>query len=152
MIEIREIEAGMTYSIRHGVLRPHQTLEDCKYDTDHGDNSFHVGAFYQGKLISVASFCMVKHPDFSVERQYRLRAMATLENYRRLGAGRSVVNYAEDLIKEWGINFLWCNGRTTVQEYYGSLGFKAHGKVFDYPPIGPHIVMYKNLDLVEADD
>lgn len=149
MIEIRKIEPKMTYSVRHRVLRPHQTFEDCKYDTDHEDNAFHIGAFCQGKLISVASFCMENHPDFPIEKQYRLRAMATLEEFRRLGAGRSVVNYAEDFIKEQGVNFLWCKGRTTVQEYYSKLGFKVHGKVFDYPPIGPHIAMYKKLDFIK---
>ncbi len=151
MIEIRQIEPRMTYGIRHSVLRPHQTLEDCKHDTDHEDHAFHVGAYYQGKLVSIASFCMEKHPDFPVEKQYRLRAMATLEDFRMLGAGRLVVNYAEELIKEQGVNFLWCNGRTTVQEYYSKLGFKVHGKVFDYPPIGLHIVMFKYLDFIEAD-
>lgn len=146
MIEIRKIEPKMTYSLRHSVLRPNQTLEDCKYDTDHEENAFHVGAFFKGKLISVASFCMENHPDFPIEKQYRLRAMATLEDFRRLGAGRAVVNYAEDFIREQGVSFLWCKGRTTVQEYYSKLGFKVHGKVFDYPPIGPHITMYKKLD------
>lgn len=145
MFEVRNIDPEMTYSIRHKVLRPYQAIEDCKYDSDNEANAFHVGAFYQGKLISVASFCIENLPDFSVEKQYRLRAMATLEDFRMLGAGRSVVNYAENLIKEKGINLLWCKGRTTVQEYYSKLGFKAHGEVFDYPPIGPHIVMYKIL-------
>lgn len=145
MLEIRKIEPEMTYSVRHIVLRPHQTVEDCKYDTDHQDNAFHVGAFYQGELVSVASFCVEKHLDFPIKKQYRLRAMATLKDFRKLGAGRSLVNYAEDFIKEQGFNILWCKGRTTVQGYYSRLGFKAHGEVFDYPPIGPHIIMYKKL-------
>lgn len=50
-----------------------------------------VGAFYQERLISVASFCMDKNPDFSSDKQYRLRAMATLEAFRRLGAGSIIV-------------------------------------------------------------
>jgi GNAT superfamily N-acetyltransferase len=145
MLEVRKIKPEMTYSLRHKVLRPYQTVEDCKYATDHEAYAFHVGAFYQGKLISIASFCVEKNPDFSIERQYRLRAMATLEEFRELGAGRSVVNFAEKIIKEHGVDFLWCKGRTTVQEYYYKLGFKTHGKVFDYPPIGPHIVMFKIL-------
>lgn len=147
MFEVKRINPEMTYSIRHRVLRPHQTIEDCKYDTDNEDNGFHVGAFYQGKLISVVSFCLEEHSDFPIEKQYRLRAMATLDDFRKLGAGRLVVNYAENLIKEQGINFLWCKGRTTVQEYYSKLGFKVHGEAFDYPPIGPHIIMYKKLGL-----
>jgi GNAT superfamily N-acetyltransferase len=145
MLDVRKIQPEMTYSLRHRVLRPHQTVEDCKYDTDFEDHAFHVGSFYQGKLISIASFNVEKNPDFSIERQYRLRAMATLEEFRKFGAGRTVVDYAEEFIKEQGVDFLWCNGRTTVQEYYNKLGFKAHGEVFDYPPIGPHIVMYKKL-------
>lgn len=147
MIEIRKITPEMTYDIRHNVLRPHQAIEDCKYETDNEEGAFHVGAFNQGMLISVVSFCLEKHPDFPVENQYRLRAMATLEDFRNLGAGRLLVNFAEDVIKQQGIYFLWCKGRTTVQEYYYKLGFKMHGEVFDYPPIGPHIIMYKELDL-----
>ena len=135
----------MTYNLRHIVLRPHQAIEDSKYDNDHEDDAFHVGAFHQGLLISVASFVVDKNPDFPIERQYRLRQMATLEEFRKLGAGRAIVNHAEKLIKERGVDFLWCKGRTTVQGYYNSLGFKEFGEVFEYPPIGPHIVMYKKL-------
>ncbi|KAB2334528.1 GNAT family N-acetyltransferase [Cytobacillus depressus] len=145
MIEVRKITPEMTYSLRHTVLRPHQTIEHSKFDTDHEDNAFHIGAFYQGRLISVASFIADKNPDFPIERQYRLRQMATLEEYRMLGAGRAIVNYAENLIKEQGIDFIWCKARTSVEGYYNKLGFNIHGEVFDYPPIGPHIVMYKKL-------
>jgi len=91
-------------------------------------------------------------PDFmKIEKQYRLRAMATLEDFRNLGAGSGIVNYAENFIREQGINFLWCKGRITAQGYYNKLGFKAHGEVFDYPPIGLHIIMYKILDFANED-
>lgn len=145
MFEVRKIGPEMTYNLRHAVLRPQQTIEDCKYDSDHEDYAFHVGAFFQGKLISIASFIVDQNPDFPIERQYRLRQMATLDEFRKLGAGRAVVNYAENLIKKQSVYFLWCKGRTTVQEYYSNLGFKEYGEVFDYPPIGPHILMYKKL-------
>lgn len=146
MFEVKLIRPEKTYDIRHKILRPHQSFEDCKYTTDHEEGAFHVGAFYEGKLISVASFCIENHPDFHIEKQYRLRAMATLEEYRRLGAGRAVVDFAEKIIKEGRFKFLWCKARTTVQEYYEKLGFRTYGEVFDYPPIGPHIIMYKKLD------
>lgn len=146
MLEVRTIDVEMTYDIRHKILRPHQSLEDCKYDTDLYDGAFHVGGFYEGKLISIVSFCIENHPDFNFENQYRLRAMATLEDYRKLNAGRKVVAHGEEILKERGVKFLWCKARTGVQEYYSKLGFKPHGEVFDYPPIGPHIIMYKELD------
>ena len=145
MIDVRTIEPEMTYNLRHSVLRPHQKVEDCKYDTDLESGAFHVGAFYQRKLISIASFCIEKNPDFSTEMQYRLRGMATLEEFRKLGAGKSLISLAESLIKGQGFDLLWCKGRTSVQDYYSKLGFEVHGEVFDYPPIGPHIIMVKHL-------
>lgn len=148
MLEVRIIEPEMTYNLRHTVLRPNQPVEDSKYDADREDYAFHVGAFYQGKLISIASFIVDEHPDFPIEKQYRLRQMATLEEFRKLGAGRAIVNYAEHLLKEQGVFFLWCKGRTKVQDYYSKLGFNAHGEVFDYPPNGPHIVMYKKTNKI----
>lgn len=145
MFEVREINPEMTYNLRRTILRPHQAIESSKSVTDHEDHAFHVGVFYQGKLISVASFIADNNPDFPIEKQYRLRQMATHAEFRKLGAGRAVVHYAEQVIKAKGVNLLWCKGRTTVQEYYRTLGFQEHGDVFDYPPIGPHIVMVKEL-------
>jgi GNAT superfamily N-acetyltransferase len=145
MLVVREIEPKMLYDIRHSILRPHQPFEACIYDTDHDKDAFHIGAFYENKLISIASFYKEKHPDLSYEIQYRLRAMATLPEHRKLGAGRAVVEYAEKRMEEKKAELLWCMGRTNVQEYYEKLGFQAFGEVFDYPPIGPHIVMYKEL-------
>lgn len=145
MFEVREINPEMTYNLRHKILRPHQAMEDSTSVTDHEEHTFHVGVFYEDKLISVATFIADNNPNFTNEKQYRLRQMATHEEFRKLGAGRAVVNYAEHVIKAKGIDLLWCKGRTTVQEYYRTLGFQEHGDVFNYPPIGPHIIMVKKL-------
>ncbi len=145
MITVEKIKPEMTYNLRHKVLRPNMTVDDCVYTTDHEEGAFHVGAFYQGELISIASFCIEKNPDFSIDNQYRLRGMATLQEFRMLGAGRQLIDYAKNLLTEQNIDVLWCKARTSVQEYYSKLGFNIHGEVFDYPPIGPHIVMYKKL-------
>ncbi len=60
-----------------------------------------------------------------------------------MGAGREVVNFAERDLKERKADFLWCKGRTSVHKYYERLDFKPFGEVFDYHPIGPHVIMYK---------
>ena len=147
MFDIKIIDSEMTYNIRHKVLRPNQPIEDSKYDTDNQENSFHVGGFHNGQLISIVSFCIQNHPDFSSETQYRLRAMATLEGFRNKGVGRHLVDYAENIIKKRGYDFLWCNARTSAQQYYNKLGFKPHGEVYDQKYIGPHIILYKELDV-----
>ena len=145
MVEVRLIKAKDTYGLRHRILRPHMELKDCKYDTDYSEGAFHVGAFVQDQLVSIASFNVESNPEFPHENQYRLRGMATLSEFRKLGAGRELIRFAEDIIKSKDTNLLWCNARTTVQDYYLKIGFQKQGDVFDYPPIGPHIIMFKEF-------
>lgn len=146
MFEVREVEKKEVVSLRHQVLRPHQSIEDCIYDTDDEEETFHVGAYHQGKLVSVASFNLERLDDFQEIPQYRLRAMATLEQFRRLGAGRQIVEYAQEKILRRSGSLLWCKGRTGVTGYYERLGFRTHGEEFDYPPIGMHVILFKRLD------
>ncbi|MGR9049646.1 GNAT family N-acetyltransferase [Halobacillus faecis] len=144
-MRVQRVKAEQTYNLRHKILRPHQPFEACQYNTDQDDDAFHIGAFSDTELVSVASFYLESHPEFQSTIQYRLRAMATAEEFRGRGAGREVVHYAESRLKNLKAELLWCKGRTSVQKYYEKLGFKPYGEVFDYPPIGPHVIMYKEL-------
>ena len=133
------------YNLRHRVLRPHQAFRACQYEKDYNADAFHLGIFHNDELISVASFYHEPIPGSEERGEYRLRAMATDESYRKQGAGRAIVRFAENVIEQQGGSVLWCKGRTSVQEYYEKLGFRPHGDVFDYPPIGPHIIMKKSI-------
>lgn len=146
MLEVKMIKPEDTYHLRHTILRPNQPFEASKYDTDYADDTFHVGAFYQDNLITIASFYKENHPEILEDTQYRLRAMATDEAFRKLGAGRQVIRFAEEILHHRHHTILWCNGRTSVQGYYEKLGFQPHGDVFDLAPLGEHIVMVKHLE------
>jgi len=56
MVTIKCIDASETYELRQKILRPTQQLDDCKYPSDYETNSFHLGAFLNDELISIASF------------------------------------------------------------------------------------------------
>ncbi len=145
MIDIRVIDVEMVYNIRHNILRPHQSFDECKYDSDYKEHSFHIGGFYDGKLVTIASFCIESYHPFSYNNQYRLRAMATIDEYRNMGVGRMVIHFAENILKKRDVKLLWCKARTSALKYYEKVGFKTYGNVFDYPGIGEHIIMYKEL-------
>lgn len=145
MFKVKLIKPEMAYSIRQSILRPNLTVDDCAYDIDKKEGSFHLGAFFNDMLISIASFSLENYHEFNIDRQYRLRGMATLKDFQRLGAGRLLINYAEQLILEENIKILWCVGRIGVQEYYKKLGFKTYGEIFYYEPSGDHVIMYKEL-------
>jgi predicted GNAT family N-acyltransferase len=139
------IEPEETYELRHKILRPHQTLDDCKYPADHDANTLHLGVFLDGVLVSVASFFKESHPEFSDDQQYRLRGMATMVSHRGQQAGSSLIRFAENYFSKQNISLWWCNARTTVQGYYEKLGLEVIGDPYDIEPIGPHVLMVKTL-------
>ncbi|WP_053219911.1 GNAT family N-acetyltransferase [Virgibacillus senegalensis] len=146
MLVIKHIKPESTYSLRHTILRPNQSILQCQYPDDFQKDTVHLGAYLDGVLISIASFYPEKHPEFQESKQYRLRGMATLEAYRRQQAATSLIERGESLMKEREISLWWCNARTNVSDFYQKLGMEQRGEVFDIEPIGPHRLMFKRLD------
>ncbi|MBN2794672.1 MAG: GNAT family N-acetyltransferase [Clostridia bacterium] len=143
---IKVIQKEETYPLRHHILRPNQPFEDIVYSTDDDANTFHLGYYLKEQLVSIASFNPEKLEDYH-EKCYRLRAMATLPEYRRQGYGSLLVRQGIRILKRNHVKWLWCKGRVNVQGYYESLGFSSHGEPFDYPTLGPHIVMKRKIHL-----
>ncbi len=133
MVEVKPITAEDTYAIRHSVLRPHQTIEDCKYDQDSVKGAFHLGGFYDGTLISIASFYPQNQQALQAAPAYQLRGMATLEEYRTQKAGSTLIAYAERKLADMGAALVWCNARCHVKGYYEKLGWKSTGSPLTYP-------------------
>lgn len=132
-----------TYQIRHLMLRPGGTLQDCVFKGDDDDLTFHLGAFIDGKLVSVASFYFENNIDFEIEHphQYRLRGMATLAEFQGQGLSSALLRTAFPLIKQNQCTLLWCNAREAAEGFYKKVGFVSHGEIFDIPQIGPHRLM-----------
>ncbi|EIT86394.1 hypothetical protein A374_05501 [Fictibacillus macauensis ZFHKF-1] len=145
MITIKEISAEETYALRQEVLRPNQPLQSCQFDGDFDKKTFHLGAFKENQLISIASFYCEVQASIIGKQHYRLRGMATKSDFRKEKAGSSLLRYAEQMLNERQADVWWCNARTEVSGYYEKLGLRKQGPVFDLPGIGPHIVMYKVL-------
>lgn len=142
---IKEITANQTYDLRHKILRPNQTLDDCQYPLDLQPDTIHLGTFLGEQLVSIASFFHEKSDSFRFQNQYRLRGMATLPAFRNQKSGSELIKKAEDIMKEKKVELWWCNARTTVSDYYLKLGLEIKGDVFDIDPIGPHVLMWKRF-------
>ncbi|QUW22802.1 GNAT family N-acetyltransferase [Sporosarcina sp. Marseille-Q4063] len=145
MLVVKQINPEDTYQIRHTVLRPNQTINDCKYDDDFNENAFHLGAFLNGKLISIASYYEEQNKSFDGKIQYRLRGMATLNEFRNLRAGSALIEFAETILNDRLADLWWCNARISASSYYEKLGLSVFGDVFIIDPIGPHKLMWKKI-------
>ena len=145
-MEVLRIKAIDTYPIRHKMLRPSGTVEDCMFQGDHDELTFHLGAFVDKKLVSVASFYFEKHPAFSEAYQYRLRGMATLPEYQGQGYSSALPRTAFPVIKQNQCSLLWCNAREKALGFYKKVGFNATGELFSIPNIGKHMLMSVHID------
>ena len=91
---VEKISAADTLSIRQQVLRPNWTIEQCHFEGDQDETTFHIGAFKDGVLIGIATMMRDSSAELAAiaTDQYRLRGMAVLPEYRDQGIGRSVLD------------------------------------------------------------
>lgn len=146
-MKVLRINAVDTYQIRQKVLIPDHDIKKVKFDNDDDEDiSFHLGAFKDSQLVSVASFFYDRNTTFKDEHQYQLRGMATLPEFQGQGLSSELLNMAFPIIKQNFCTLLWCNARVTAIGYYQKVGFKIQDEtVFEIEGIGPHVLMYKNI-------
>ena len=143
MIKIKKIGASETYAIRLEVLRKNIPLPH-KFEGDLDTDTFHLGAYKNGKLVAVSSFMKENNKNFE-GAQYQLRGMATLNEYRGFGAGKLIMEKAFSILNELKINCLWCNARIVAVNFYENQGLQTFGELFEIEHVGDHYVMFKNL-------
>lgn len=146
-MKVLRISASDTYPIRKEVLVPDHDLKKCKFENDDDEDiSFHLGAFIDSKLVSVASFYYDRNSLFEDQHQYQLRGMATLPEHQGKGLSSELLTMAFPIIKQNFCTLLWCNAKTTAIGFYEKVGFKPYnGEVFEIPGIGPHVLMFKKI-------
>jgi ribosomal protein S18 acetylase RimI-like enzyme len=145
-LKVKQINANDTHELRHKMLRQGLPIDECVFKGDEDDQSFHLGAFVEGKLVSVASFYFDRNHDFDDEpNQYRLRGMATKPDHQRKGLSQELLKMAFPIIKQNFCSLLWCNARTSAVGFYQKAGFEKMGEEFEIPSVGSHFLMYKKL-------
>lgn len=144
--EVKIISPDLTRPLRHRVLWPHiEKVEDCVIDIDRRVDAIHLGVFDGEKIVSIGSLFQMDSNKIQFEKQYRLRAMATDPDYRGQNAGRVLIEKSFELLKEKGVDVLWCDARKIAVGFYESLGFSMLPEEYEVPKIGPHYFMWKPL-------
>ena len=141
-VEIRPISAQQTHALRRRILRDGDPNAELDYEGDDHPLALHVGAIADGVVVGIASIrpqAMATRPD---KRGWRLRGMATDEQWRRKGLGRKLLNACLAHIRQHEGEIFWCNGRTVAIKFYENMGFQTEGEEF-MSFTGPHYVMWR---------
>jgi predicted GNAT family N-acyltransferase len=144
-MNVKQVDAKDTYQIRSLVLRPGLPIDSCYFDGDKDELTFHLGAYVDDKLASVASFYFHRNDTFPEEYQFQLRGMATLPSHRGQGLSSALLKTAFPLIEKNHVKLLWCNARENATGFYENVGFIKTGNIFEIDGVGPHILMQKEI-------
>ena len=135
------IPVKAVYGLRHSVLRPNGTIEDCKFPGDIDDTTVQFGAYRDEELVGIASLYCERLPEEDDQVGWRIRGMATELSVRGQGFGQLLVENCIATAKENGADVLWCNARSSAVGFYQKLVFESIGDEFEIPTIGPHYLM-----------
>jgi GNAT superfamily N-acetyltransferase len=134
-VTVRRISVADARVLRDRVLHANMPEGRSVYPGDDAPDTLHAGAFVDGLMTGVATVCRDSMPGGSITCEWRLRGMATLEEYRGRGFGRRLAEHcAAHATCRRGF-LIWCSARLVAVPFYLSLGFEAHGKKFHLPEI-----------------
>ncbi len=146
-----------TLPLRHSVLRPHASLDECLFPEDKSPDastdSRHWAALPEapktviGCLSAYRQTCPIALPVSKTHTHWRLRGMAVLPPYQSKGIGKRLLEKAltdvSDVSNSSPHTLVWCNARESAVGFYQQAGFAIHGARFDIPAIGPHFLMWR---------
>lgn len=137
---IKFIPLELTLGLRSKILRNGMPLNECKFPTDDTEGIFHLAAYNDDEIATVATFFPNRYKD-SLELGYQLRGMATDTPYLGKGYGKQLIQFAVQYIKTTKATYIWCNARSTAIEFYKKLGFEIVSEEFEIAGVGPHYEM-----------
>jgi GNAT superfamily N-acetyltransferase len=148
---IDRVPAEVTYPLRQQVLRPGRPRTSVELA---GDDDPLAGSFAartaDGEVVGTA----VVRPEACPWRPdapgaWRLRGMATAEGVRGQGVGAQVLRATIAHVVLEGGHLIWCSARTPARRFYEREGFVVEGDEWNDPEIGPHVAMYRPVELPE---
>lgn len=131
-IDVRVVCAADVQRFREQVLHPRKR-EHAVYKGDDATETLHVGAFTGPDLIAVATICQEPMPDSLSTTSWRLRGMATLDQFRGRSLGKRLAERCLAHAHSYGGTIVWCSARLAAVGFYRSVGLEQQGKPFPLP-------------------
>jgi GNAT superfamily N-acetyltransferase len=146
-LRIARVSADQLHGLRRRVLRDDDPAIYHPDPRDEDETSLHYGGFLGERLVVSASFFPSAPPMNASLVTYQLRYMATDLDVQGRGYGARVLAFAEEDLRERGIEQLWANGRDTALGFYETVGWqRVEGSEHVSPEtMLPHTVIFKSL-------
>lgn len=151
-VKVEQVRVELIRRLRSEILRPGLPPESSIYPSDALSEAQHFAAWFQNKIVGVASIHPEQLKGFGTAKAWRLRGMAVEANFQGKGIGKKILHECLEFIKQFNAEILWCNGRATALRFYQSFGFEIWGEEFAIPESGWHFVMILPIKTSKKED
>ena len=114
-IEIKQITAEQTWSLRHRIMYPNEPFESIKLPDDF--EGIHFGLFKKGLLVTVVSL-------FIRNNEVQFRKLATEISEQRKGYASKLLDYIFNYATRIDATRIWCNARENKAYFYEKFGLQ----------------------------
>ncbi|MBI2730547.1 MAG: GNAT family N-acetyltransferase [Sphingobacteriales bacterium] len=125
-------------NLRNEILRKPLGLSFGTEELEREKEDVLIGAFEDEKILGC---CMLTKMNNTT---CRLRQMAVQNNLQGKGIGHALMNFAENLARDYGFKTMTMHARKSAIGFYEKQGYKAKGEEFTEVTV-PHFVMEKKL-------
>jgi GNAT superfamily N-acetyltransferase len=141
-MQIIEIKASETLSLRNKILRPGLDLSLCHYPGDSDDSTHHLGCIANNELVGIVSIYERSNSEVHSGCGFQIRAMATCETVRGQGLGLNLLKAAQEKAFDSGANYIWANARASAIGFYRRAGYTIGDNEFQIEGVGPHFLIF----------
>lgn len=124
--------------LRQDILRTPLGMTLHKKDLLGEEHDIHIGGFHNERLLA---YCIISPLDAI---QCKIRQVCVSKTMQGAGIGTKLMEYAEEMAMNQGIQRVMLHARKTVVSWYESLDYEIIGDEFTEVGI-PHFKMIKNL-------
>jgi GNAT superfamily N-acetyltransferase len=136
-VTLEAVSVGVIRPLRHEVLRGGHPEDSVRFRGDDHPLVLHVAARLvtndrDGEVVAIGTV-FPDAPPWEPARVHgwRIRGMATREEYRGHGLGRRVLDALVAHATDHGGSLLWCHARIGALDFYRRDGFVTIGERFD---------------------
>lgn len=123
--------------LRNEILRKPLGLSFSDTDLEKEKEDILIGAFEEDKMLGC---CLLTKLD---AKKVRLRQMAVQNNLQGKGIGATMMNFAENVARDYGYKCMVMHARKTAIGFYEKLGYKVVGDEFTEVTIAHHVMEKK---------
>lgn len=138
IIDHNSSEYEQMIKLRLDILRTPLGLDFTKEELENEKNDILIATFEEELMLGC---CMLTETEPGT---VRLRQMAVPNNMQGKGIGRQMMQFAENIARDYGYKKITMHARNTAIGFYEKLGYRLQGDEFTEVTL-PHHVMEKAL-------